>query len=157
MGEIYMGSKRGLSPVIATVLLIAIALVLALIIFLLAINFVGEVLQKQGEPIENSCSLVDFSAEAFSSDNTISIVNNGNIPIYAIQVSEINLNKGTIEGKTVLKGTISKGQSETGLTLGGISFDKEAQMKITPIILGQSNSGKREHLCLDSGKVITVK
>ena len=43
--------KRGLSPVIATVLLVGIALVLASIVFLWAKNFIGEAVTKEGREI----------------------------------------------------------------------------------------------------------
>ena len=43
--------KRGLSPVIASVLLILLVLVLASIIFLWARGFIGEQIEKFGEPI----------------------------------------------------------------------------------------------------------
>jgi len=59
--------KKGVSPIIATVLLISIALVLALIIFLWARSFTSEQLQKFDEPVENACENVHFEAEADAS------------------------------------------------------------------------------------------
>ena len=44
--------KRGLSPVIASVLLIALVLVLASIIFMWARGFISEQIEKFGNPVE---------------------------------------------------------------------------------------------------------
>ena len=75
-------NKRGLSPVIATVLLISIALVLAVIIFLWAKSFVGEAVSKEKYGrIELACADIIFRAEAFATSpgyaQTIDIVNGG--------------------------------------------------------------------------------
>jgi len=52
-----------LSPVIATVLLIALVLVLAAIIFMWARGFISEQIEKFGTPIEDLCDSVDFDIE----------------------------------------------------------------------------------------------
>ena len=82
-------NKRALSPVIATVLLVMLVLVLAAIIFLWAKGFVGEQLQKRGQPIENICKEVSFNAQFVSSGDFIEITNLGNIPIYQFDIKSI--------------------------------------------------------------------
>ena len=72
--------KKGLSPIIATVLLIVITLIIAMIIFLWAKNFIGEKTKKFNEPVENACERVSFDAEAFESGD-IDIINRGNVPL----------------------------------------------------------------------------
>ncbi|MBU0761307.1 MAG: hypothetical protein KJ858_06510, partial [Nanoarchaeota archaeon] len=66
-----MKKRRALSPVIATVLLIAIALVLAVIIFLWARSFIGEGLEKDGRAIDKACENVVFNADASVSEVSI--------------------------------------------------------------------------------------
>ena len=66
--------RRGLSPIIATVLLISLVLVLASIIFLWARAFLPEQIQKFESPIEDACKNVVFDASV--SENIITIQNN---------------------------------------------------------------------------------
>lgn len=96
MRKIRGREKRGISPVIATMLLVSIALVLAVIIFLWARAFLTEKIQKDlgGGPelIEHFCKDVNFEVEAFSegAGNTgktyVRMVNRGNVPIHAAEV-----------------------------------------------------------------------
>jgi flagellin-like protein len=83
--------KKALSPVIATILLIALVLVLALIIFLWARGFVSEQIQKFGQPIEDLCSQADFDVELIegSLGKELEIVNRGNAPIHSFDIKEI--------------------------------------------------------------------
>ena len=71
---------RGLSPVIASVLLILMVLVLAVLIFLWARGFVSEQVEKFGKPIEQICSSVDFEVQKFGS--SLEVVNRGNVDIH---------------------------------------------------------------------------
>src|SRR3989338_2982621 len=77
-------NRSGLSPVIATVLLISITLILAAIIFIWARSVVKEKTEKFGEPIENFCQEVNFEAEADSS--SVFIINRGNVGLYGVDV-----------------------------------------------------------------------
>ena len=79
-----MRTKKGLSPVIATVLLISIVVVIALIILLWAMSFFREVIQKQGKSAEQACGEVDL--EASLNGDSLSVINNGNIPVYAVKI-----------------------------------------------------------------------
>jgi len=83
--------KRGLSPVIASVLLIALVLVLAAIIFLWARGFISEQIEKFGVPIEDLCQNVAFDIEVIdaSSGYDFEIANRGNVPIHKFDVKEI--------------------------------------------------------------------
>lgn len=137
-------NKRGLSPVIATVLLVAISLVLAAIIFFWAKGFLEEQTQKRGEPIENSCDDVVFDAQAkiVDADTLIEIVNRGNVPIAKIQVrKEVG---GSIENVE------ENGVTDFGFGSGidGINIGKTdsviinsnlagSSLIITPMLLGE--------------------
>jgi len=79
-----MGS-RGLSPVIASVLMIMLVLVLAAMIFLWARGFISEQIEKFGQPIEDACSNVDFSVAKYG-ENKLEIRNRGNVDIWYLDV-----------------------------------------------------------------------
>ena len=76
--------KKGLSPVIATVLLVSIALVLAVIIFLWARSFVAEQIEKGGRVVEMACEDVKFLAEAYSGQ--LMIENVGSVPLFGVEI-----------------------------------------------------------------------
>ena len=90
--------KRGLSPVIATVLLVVLALVLAAIIFLWARGFVTEQLEKQGKPTDQVCKDVSFEIDSTSVGGgvEVQIVNRGNVPIYNFDVKFVGVKDSSI-------------------------------------------------------------
>ena len=154
------GEKKGLSPVVATVLLIALVMVLASIVFLWAKGFVTEQIQKFNEPVENACSSVDFEAEVISSQsgyNTLEIVNKGNIDIYQLEIKMLD-GEGNSEVSR-FKYNVDAGSSVSGevpLTMSGGARPNE--IIIYPALVG-SVSGKdtnKVFTCLDSGKIIKL-
>lgn len=148
-----MSDKKGVSPVIATVLLIALALVLALIVFLWARGVVAEKVQKFGEPIENSCANVVFDAEANYAEGNINIVNKGNVPIYGIVVIEKSAGSAVASGsfdKTIGNGEYKK------IDMAG-QFNAGETIIIVPKIIGETSSSKMVYTCEDKyGKEVTV-
>jgi len=78
-------NKRGLSPVIASVLMVLLVLVLASIIFLWARGFISEQIEKFGTPIEDACSLVSFEVNKLGS-NKLEVINRGNINIRHLDI-----------------------------------------------------------------------
>jgi flagellin-like protein len=135
-----MKEKRGLSPIIATVLLISLALVLALIIFLWARGFVSEKVQKFDEPIENSCQNVVFEAEAFLGE--VNIVNRGNVPLYGIDLRTVGL--GSVKKLETFETTILSGET---VKVNSNQFSSGDSLIIAPVILGEANSGKKSYVC----------
>ena len=147
--------KKGLSPVVATVLLISISLVLALIIFLWAKGFVNEKNQKYGELIEFACEDIEFSAEAVFDEGKIYMNNKGNVPIYGAEIREKLL--GSIRNVGILSdGTLAKGQGGAfDFTFTDIA--KGDEVIIVPIILGESGEYKKSHVCEEKfGNIITI-
>ena len=80
-------NERGLSPVIASVLMILLVLVLATMIFLWARGFVSEHVEKFGISIEESCSSINFEASVYE-DEEVEIINRGNVDIDSSQISD---------------------------------------------------------------------
>ena len=147
---INRGERRGLSPVIATVLLITLALVLALIIFFWARGLINENIIKFGEPAENSCDNIVFDAEADSENGKIRVVNRGNVPLYGIEVR--NLNEGSIsEGEffEMVVGVGETGKVEVKLTDLG-------EILVVPVILGEQDEERVQHVCDDQGIEVSV-
>ncbi len=148
--------RKGLSPVIATVLLIVLALILASIIFLWARSFLIEKAQKEGEPAENSCGSIQFEAEAYGAE--VHIVNRGNVPLYSFEIKKKS--SGTIEKVETVGGsegsTIRNG--ETGsISLIGTSIQTSEEIIVTPIILGSIGSESKQYFCDGMSKTITVE
>jgi flagellin-like protein len=148
-------TKRGLSPVIATTLLVSIALVLAMIIFIWARSFIGEALQKDlgGGPeiIDTACSELSFVAE--TSSGYLTIENTGNVPIYGVEIKKVAL--GSVESKEILsQGTIANGESAQV----ALSASVGDELNVVPVIIGQSQSGnaKKQYSCTTRGQTITV-
>jgi flagellin-like protein len=144
--------KKGLSPVIATVLLVAIALVLAVIIFLWALSFIGESITKDGSAIELACEHVVFEAEA--SSTTIDVVNRGNVPIYGLEIRQAGNVGGEVLQFERLPHTIRNGETES-IPISSLSGVDE--ILVVPVLLGESGNYKKEHVCdSDYGEEITV-
>jgi hypothetical protein len=78
-------NKRGLSPAIASVLMVLLVLVLASIIFLWARGFISEQIEKFGTPIEDACSLVSFEVNKLG-ENKLEVINRGNINIRHLDI-----------------------------------------------------------------------
>ena len=156
---IAMKNKKAISPVIATVLLISIALILALIIFLWASSFVTEVVQKNKEPVENACEKIVFDAEADKS--AVYIVNKGNIPLYGVEVnvksrggtSSRKLEHSDLTGTTIFSG----GTGDTEVVESEGNWGSGDELLVVPIILGESETGRRMHICdTEFGVTISV-
>ena len=140
----YFVAKRGISPVIATVLLIAMVVVIALIIFTWFRGMVGESVTKFGKNIKLVCDDVAFDASY--SSGTLSIVNTGNVPIF-----KMNMKLSEAGGHSTEE--IEIDSEGVGLNQGGtfsesISIGSGVQ-KITliPILVGASDRGKKTYVC----------
>lgn len=134
--------KKGVSPVIATVLLIAMVIALALIIFLWMRSFTKETVTKfEDENIELSCGKIEFQASL--DGDTLFINNVGNVPIYDFRVKVFN--DGGYESINI-KG--EENWPQVGLNPGDVCSvyvgDAEA---ITPVLLGNSKDGRKTFTC----------
>jgi flagellin-like protein len=147
--------KKGLSPVIATVLLIALAMVLAMIIFIWARGWISEQIEKKGTPIDQICESVSMRVELYpigGSDYDLSISNDGSVSIHAIEIRAES--KGSSETFTR---EISL--NEMGSTIKRITLKSGTERIIVyPQLLGtiKGKTDHREKTCLDEGKIITL-
>lgn len=148
--------KRGLSPVIATVLLIAMVLAISLIVFLWFRSFAQESITKfGGTNIDLVCKDVQFDA-SYSSGN-LDLSNIGNVPIYSFQLQIENSGSGSTQTEDITQATTS--WPATGLIQGGTfsgSLNANGnKITLIPVLRGTSSSGIRAHVCSSQyGKVL---
>jgi len=131
-----MKNKRGVSPIIATVLLISIVVVLALIIFLWARGFVTETISKNGVPADQVCD--EISLEVLYIDDELQVTNLGNTPVYGLEIRKTL--GASIE--TEREQGIAAGQSAS-INIGA-GYD---EIEVFPSILGQGRTSKKEYTC----------
>ncbi len=142
-----MKSKKALSPIITTVLLILIALVLASIIYIWAGNFGTEQVAKFDEPIENACSEVRLEA-AITGDKSVSVINQGSIPVYQLVFLVESSGNSDKENHTV---NLIAGGATSVATIASLTGK---QVTLTPILLGtlkKDPSKNEEFLCKSAG------
>lgn len=136
-------NKKGISPVIATVLLIAMVVVIGLIIFLWFSSITREAITKfDGTNIELVCADVDFDASYDS--GFLSIKNSGNVPIFGMKMKI--LKEGSHEIKDI---TNFDSLNQGGTFSGDISSDVIGANKIIliPVLIGSSKEGEKTFMC----------
>ncbi len=144
------GDKKGISPVIATVMLIGIVIVIGLIIFMWFRGMTEEAVTKfDGQNIQLVCEDVDFDASY--SEGMLYIENLGNVPIWDMQVQKVSA--GSYETVSIKE----KHPNEwpvTGLNQGGAtghsvsdagSYEK---FVLIPVLIGKNKEGvKKTSVC----------
>ncbi|HKL23151.1 MAG TPA: archaellin/type IV pilin N-terminal domain-containing protein [Candidatus Nanoarchaeia archaeon] len=134
-----MKGKRGLSPVIATVLLIAIVIVIGLIVFLWFRGITEEAITKfDGRNIKLFCDEVKMEAEY--SGGYVYISNSGNVPIYRVKA------KITSDGSYSTE-ILEENWPETGLLQGGTyagQVDSGDELLLIPVLVGETAEEKKE-------------
>jgi len=151
--------KRGISPVIATVLLVGLAVIIAFVIFLWAKSTLAEQYLKFSEPVDRACELVNFDSEIFmdgtGSDATakFSVVNKGNIPLYGFkmydkgsgslkEIRELQCRANDDSGLTI---TLGNGES---CTVSGITeVEKNDVVLVVPQILAERGNQEVPYTC----------
>ena len=135
--------KKGVSPVIATILLIALVIIIALIVFQWMKGFTKEAVTKfDGTNIKLVCDDVQFDASY--SDETLTISNLGNVPINNFDIkSEYSGGHDTINLKT--ENSDFKGLNQGGIFSEEISFDPvPTKIILIPILLGVNKDGEQK-------------
>jgi len=150
MKKNFKKNKTGISPVITTVLLIALVVVIIGVIFLWFSGMVEEGVTKFGKNIQLVCD--DVSFDASYSSGTLSIVNNGNVPLYDLNLKISGAGSYTTKGiKDLSAGSEwpKNGLNQGGTFSGNIQSDVGSADTITvfPILIGTSSSGKKTFIC----------
>lgn len=143
-------NKRGISPVIATVMLVVIAIILFLLVYLWITSFQKEAVLKFNSPIETACLRISFNAmiTGANPNKNIQITNMADLPIHRFELYNVNSSgttKITTPGEEILD--ISPAGSTT---FSGISCSK---IKVVPYLLGKTKAGKeKEYACEKQAK-----
>ena len=151
--------KRGVSPVIATVLLISIVVVLALIIFLWFKGMSGEVITKFGEEnIGLACqNKVDFQVE-IKTDKSILIKNTGDAYILSMKMEKHT-------GGDYETFSLTLGDSGKGLDVGQIytitstkaGIKDSDKIVLLPVLVGLNEAGQQvSYTCSNKKKEIAL-
>ncbi len=154
--------KKGVSPVIATVLLIGLVVTLGVVVFLWFRSFTQEAVTKfGGENIELVCGDVQFEA-GYTSNGDLAISNIGNVPIYSFSV-QINSAGGAYTTKEL--GELVSNWPKVGLRQGGVFSGNimeqvvgANQLVLIPILRGTISSGdEKSYTCGERyGQVVSV-
>jgi flagellin-like protein len=149
----FLKNKKGLSPIIATVLLIAMVVVIALIVFVWLRGLTEESITKfSGRNIKLVCNEVSFEASYSPSSGNILVVNEGNVPIYSMKVQFFKT--GSHSTKDFMSDY--SGQWPTGGLFQGATAEVNVSSDISevekiyliPILVGQSSGGiMKAHVC----------
>ena len=136
-------SKRSVSPVVATVLLIGIVIAIAIIIFLWMRGLTKEAVTKDlgfgDENIELACDDVVFRADYYN-DN-LEITNDGNIPIEDFKIKS----KGSTEYLSDLSDETTRVRQ--GRTKSFEVDGLEGEIILIPVLRGDSESGEQDYTC----------
>lgn len=143
--------KKGISPVIATTLLIAMVVIIALIIFLWFRSVVGDYGVKFGKNIELVCE--DVVLYVSYSEGMLYVTNDGNVPVFKLNLKiESGGGYETTELNEILN--LDPPWPEQGLKQGGVySGDISAvgnpdEIILMPVLIGLSDKGgKKTHAC----------
>jgi flagellin-like protein len=139
--------KKGISPVIATVLLIAMVIVIGLIVFLFLRSMAQDAITKFGdENIELACDDVNF--ETSYSAGELYVANNGNTPIFGLKIKMVGDGSHTTKDIRDMSDT----WPTYGLTQGGtfsysVNTVSSTEIIVIPVLLGNSNSGQKTFVC----------
>ena len=151
--------KRGVSPVIATVLLIAMVIAIGLIVFLWFRGMVQEEGTKFGKNVKLVCDDVNF--EASYSGGILSIVNIMPTPIYKMKVKISKAGSHETKDLNDLSGNWpGLGLNQGGAFSGDISSKIGGADKIMliPVLMGSSSEGKKSYICEEQyGYEITIQ
>ena len=155
--EVYNNmKKKGLSPVIASVMMIMLVLVLAAMIFLWARGFISEQIEKFDKPIGAVCAEVNFDA-VLVGDNELEIINRGNVGIRSFDIKLIKGGTSEVAKFDFGGPQIDPGQAvKKQVTLLMDDNTEPDRIIIYPALLGsvRGKNANRPFTCVDAGKAI---
>lgn len=156
-------SKRGLSPVIATVLLIVLVFVLFALIFLWMRGLISEQIEKNEQAIENVCPSVVFQADLIreGSNYFLEVINRGSVHVHRLEVKLID-NRGNAElhpfseSDVLIVGVGETLRKDVDLTMS--NGNTATEIIVYPILAGTVKGGSvnKPYTCIDMGQTINV-
>lgn len=152
------GEKRGLSAVIASVLLIALVLVIALMIFLWSKGFLGEQIEKFDKPIKTYCEKIIFDVYRVNGTggyDTLEVINRGNVNIYGFEVKMSSGGNSEVSNFALI---VRSEESASGVFYfrmsGGTTIPEK--IEVFPRLSGnvKDQMGRKTYTCRENGKVV---
>lgn len=153
--------NRAVSPLVATVILVAIVISASSIIYIWSKSFIAESLEKFGSPAEIVCEELEFGAQldlvgGFNYDLWIN--NRANVDIHRLNLNFKKQGKSVIKTFSADGGAIARGSTgKITLNLEDIegisSFDS---IDVTPILLATGQSSQITKLFPCEEKTINV-
>ncbi|MBU0893805.1 MAG: hypothetical protein KKF48_03535 [Nanoarchaeota archaeon] len=138
--------KKGVSPVIATVLLIAMVMIIALIIFLWFKNMLGEEATKFGKNVKLVCDDVEF--EASYDGSSLYVSNLGNVPIFNIKLEIFAPGSHYTEDLNELSDKWKNGLRQGGVFSGPIGdIGNPEKIILIPVLVGSTDKGEKTFVC----------
>lgn len=138
--------KKGVSPVIATILLVGVVIALSAVVFFWFRGFVQETVTKFGKNIQLNCQDISFDAEY--SGGVLALSNSGNVPIYSFYV-KIEDSEGSYSTKLI--STISTWPSYGLPASGAISVNignsissTTKEIILMPVLRGSLPNGDQQ-------------
>lgn len=129
-----MKQKRGISPIVATVLLVALVVIIAIIIFLWARGFIKENVMKDNRNAAEICK--DISLESEIDNGLLVVSNTGNYPVHSLKI------KGITAGDSEIEVFEPVGGIGVGDTVDTIDVSDYDSILIVPKILGQNKNNE---------------
>ena len=152
-------NKKGLSAVIATVLLIALALTLAAFIFMWMVSFVSEQIEVGGKPVEEVCKSVSFVVDGEYNDTTknlsLQVVNRGNVDIRGMDIKFNSGGKSSFRNVYLFDILIAEASSVQVFEIE----DGVTDLILYPVVIGSVVGKKvtKPVSCIYSGKTIRLE
>jgi flagellin-like protein len=136
--------RKGLSPVVSTLILIAIVIIIAIIIILWFKVFLKEAVLKEvdgtSKQVEDFCNDVQLRA-VVDPDGSIVLTNQGNVPINAINVKNIKSDGSSDINSLAIP--LNPGYSRT-IPSGTPVTSGYSQLEIVPILLGKTKDNQEK-------------
>ena len=155
MKKRVLRKKRGISPVIATVLLVAMVVVIGLIIFLWFRGITEEAVTKfGGRNIELVCEDIEFLSDYSVATGILSVSNIGNVPIFGMKakISKQGSHE-TLDMKDLPVDWPNIGLKQGGTFSGNLIEEEEFigadQVLLIPVLMGTSAQGDQTYVCED--------
>lgn len=136
--------KKGLSPVIITVILISLVIIMGIFIFSVLKGITGKVIMLEGKNIALVCEDVKFKV-AYNGE-TLYFSNTGNIKIYQIKAKVFKeTNYQTIDADEFLDDWPADGLNSGEVFSGSVNFNSDVQkIIILPVLIGKTAKGIKE-------------
>lgn len=146
--------KKAISPIIATVLLIALVVSASAMIYAWSKSFIAEQLEKFGDPIEIICDSVKITAQLSraGSEYELLINNQANVDIPQVNIKAYDKGRTYVRTFPADGSTLAQkaGTGKVIFTLASFGdIESASKFDVTPLLIGKGKSGTKLHPCTD--------